>query len=78
MINLKKSPRFPKSGILASSRFPDSKKGGQGAIWFESSVQRLEDQGDEAYMTPEPPPPSERVAPPDKPPSSDHAGKHDK
>lgn len=77
MINFKKSPSLPKAGILASSRFPDSKKGGKGAIWFESSVQRLEDQGDEVSITPEPPP-SERVAQPEQIPSSDGAGKREK
>lgn len=77
MINFKKSASLPKAGILASSRFSEPKKGGKGAIWFESSVHRLEDQGDEVYVTPDSPP-SERVAPPDEIPPSDAAGKREK
>jgi hypothetical protein len=58
MIVLKNSTQ-PAASIFASSRFSESKKASKGAIWFESSVHRLEDQGDEVYLTPEPP--SERT-----------------
>jgi hypothetical protein len=70
MITLKKSAVAPRPGILASSRFSESKKAGKGAIWFESSVQKLEEQVEEVYLTPEPPP-SERGAPVGEPSSED-------
>ena len=68
MITLKKYAVAHRPGILASSRFSESKKAGKGAIWFESSVQKLEEQVEDVYLNPEPPQ-SERGAPVVEPPS---------
>ena len=59
MIILKNSAGTPDGRFLASSRSSDSsKRGGKGALWFESSVQRHEEQESKIYL--EPDPPSER------------------
>lgn len=60
MIILKNSAGTPNgSRILASSRSSDSsRRSGKGALWFESSAQRSEEQESKIYL--EPDPPSER------------------
>lgn len=64
---LKNSAGTPEGRFLASSRSSDaSKRAGKGALWFESSAHRFEEQEAQLYLEPEPP--SER--PRDEPESA--------
>lgn len=63
---------------MTGPRSSDSRRSGKGALWFESSVQRLEDQEEQILLEPEPPSERLRKETPAESPAGESADKRSK